>query len=572
MAIDEPRPASTMFGSGDLARLRVPSAERTARKPRESLLPGVAWIVAIATAAMIGGWWLIYVAQIFVGDAMARVVQAHSVVLSRDPHLAAVGFIWPPLPSIAEVPFVLAIQRFAPPIFAGQIVSALFAGALAAAMWGQLKRTSVPREWAVVLTLTVMLNPLVYYSSINGMTEVIFLFFAVAAAGALAAWDPRESKGLLVAGLLLGASFFVRYEAVAFAAAGVLSVVVKQWQTPRWRERVGAVIIAFVAPVTYMVSLWIIWTWLFLGSPLAFLTGAGSNLYFTESIRLGQNPVLSPLYGDPVKSVLWALVYLVREFPPFVPLVFLALGTSIVRRDRGLFILVVFAAVGPAFLAFQVYRGQLLSWSRFWIYAIPFSIILFTALVQPWRPKRRNLAYAIGSAVFVVSGFSTLHVMGDTIRSAPDENTFSRAVRNLDFQTQFGTEYAAIREATAVLDAYMDEEPEALALVDGLVHGGVLIFTRHSGKVAFDADRDFSVLTDQPVDRVRFILIPGRQPSGAVAQTPLVERFNTLHGRGAPWAEYLEEFPAYSNSRLYRVYTSQDLAQGKNGVPPPNPR
>ena len=572
MALDEPRPGSAMFGSGDLARLRVPSAERVARKPRPSLLPGFAWFVSIAIIAMIGGWWLLYVAEIFVGDAMARVVQAHSVVLSRDPHLAAVGFVWPPLPSIAEVPFVLLIQRFTAPVFAGQIVSALFAGAMAAAMWGQMKRTNVPTRWGIALTLTVMLNPLVFYSSINGMTEVIFLFFAIAAAGALSSWDPTESRGLLVAGLLLGASFFVRYEAVAFAAAGVLSVVVMQWRTPRWRERVGAVVIAFVAPVGYMVSLWIIWTWLFLGSPLAFLTGAGSNLYFTESIRLGQNPVLSPLYNDPMLTARWVFDYLVLEFPPFLPLLLAGLVVSFVRRDRPLFILVVFAGVGPAFLALQVYRGQLLSWSRFWIYAIPFSIVLFAALVRDWRPSRRNVAYGVATAVFALSGLSTLHVMGDTIRSAIDENTFASAVRRGDFGTQFGTEYAAIREATATLDEYMDEEPEALALVDGLVHGGVLLHTRHAGKVAFDADRDFDVLTGQPVDRVRFILIPGRQPSGAVAQTPLVERFNTLHARGAPWAEYLAEFPEYSNSRLYRVYTSQDLAEGKNGVPPPNPR
>lgn len=572
MALDEPRPASNMFGSGDLARLRVPSAIRTARKPRQSLLPGFIWFASIALIAMIGGWWLVYVAQIFVGDAMARVVQAHSVVLSRDPHLAAVGFVWPPLPSIAEVPFVLAIEKFAAPVFAGQIVSALFAGVLAAAMWGQMKRSEVPTRWAIVLTLTVMLNPLVFYSSINGMTEVIFLFFAVAAAGALSSWNPIESKGLLVAGLLLGASFFVRYEAVAFAAAGVLSVVVMQWKTPRWRERVGAVIIAFVAPVSYMVILWILWTWLFLGSPLAFLTGAGSNLYFTESIRLGQNSVLSPLYNDPVATVSWVLGYLVREFPPFLPLLLTAFVLCLKRRDRGLFVLVVFAGVGPAFLALQVYRGQLLSWSRFWIYAVPFSAILLAAIVQTWRPSRRNVAYAVAAAVFALSGVSTLQIMGDTIRSAPDENTFATAVRTGNFKTQYGTEYAAIREATETLDAYMDEEPEALALVDGLVHGGVLLFTRHSGKVAFDADRDFDVLTGHPVDNVRFILIPGRQPSGAVAQTPLVERFPNLHARGAPWAEYLDEFPAYSNSRLYRVYTSQDLAEGEDGIPPPNPR
>lgn len=232
----------------------------------------------------------------------------------------------------------------------------------------------------------------------------------------------------------------------------------------------------------------------------------------------------------------------------------------------------IFAGIGPAFLAYQVYRGQLLSFARFWIYVIPFSAILLGVVVRDLRPSKRNIAYALAAVAFALSSISTVELMGDTNRSAPDETAFAGAIRTADFRTQLGTEYEAIREATETLDAYMDEEPEALALVDGLVHGGVLVFTRHAGKVAFDADRDFSVLTDQPVDRVRFIMIPGRPPSGAVAQTPLVQRFNTLHGRGASCAEYLEEFPAYANTRLYRVYTTEVLNDGKNGVPPPNPR
>ena len=56
MALDEPRPASGMFGAGNLARLRVPSAERTARKPRQSLLPGFAWFASIAPTIASRAW------------------------------------------------------------------------------------------------------------------------------------------------------------------------------------------------------------------------------------------------------------------------------------------------------------------------------------------------------------------------------------------------------------------------------------------------------------------------------------------------------------------------------------
>jgi len=55
------------------------------------------WFLSVFAVSLVGGFWLIYVAEIFVGDAIARTTQAHAIVLSRDPHLAAIGFIWPPL-------------------------------------------------------------------------------------------------------------------------------------------------------------------------------------------------------------------------------------------------------------------------------------------------------------------------------------------------------------------------------------------------------------------------------------------------------------------------------------------
>src|SRR3954469_15365368 len=40
------------------------------------------------------------------GDALSRVANAQYVLSSRDPHLASIGFVWNPLPSLVLVPFV----------------------------------------------------------------------------------------------------------------------------------------------------------------------------------------------------------------------------------------------------------------------------------------------------------------------------------------------------------------------------------------------------------------------------------------------------------------------------------
>lgn len=226
-------------------------AERTAGRSRFEFLgvlapsrEDTAWFVGVFIPALIGGWWPVYVAEIWVGDALSRVNQAYSVVLGRDPHVGAIGFIWPPLPSALELPLVLAIGPFTPPVFAGQIVSAFFSGLLAAVLNRTLEQARVPRRWRIPLVLFTMLNPLVVYSAINGMTENIFLFFAVAATGELIRWNPSEQRGLVIAALYIGLGFLVRYEAVAFAGAGVVALIVRIWsQSIRGgrRARVSAV-------------------------------------------------------------------------------------------------------------------------------------------------------------------------------------------------------------------------------------------------------------------------------------------------------------------------------------------
>ena len=45
--------------------------------------------------------------NLFEGDAVSRVANAGYVMMSRDPHLSAMGFVWNPLPSLVEIPLLL---------------------------------------------------------------------------------------------------------------------------------------------------------------------------------------------------------------------------------------------------------------------------------------------------------------------------------------------------------------------------------------------------------------------------------------------------------------------------------
>ena len=82
----------------------------------------------------------------FPPDAFSRMANGFYILYSRDPHLAAVGFVWEPLQSIADMVFLLGNHLW-PALshddMAGSLVSAL---AMAGAAYQILPRYA-SGEW-----------------------------------------------------------------------------------------------------------------------------------------------------------------------------------------------------------------------------------------------------------------------------------------------------------------------------------------------------------------------------------------------------------------------------------------
>src|SRR6476620_5515115 len=75
------------------------------------------------------GYWLQVRHGFIIGDALSRVSAAQSVLFSRDPHLAAIGFIFTPMTAMLQMPPVL-LSPLWPDLteraFAGSLMSAAF--------------------------------------------------------------------------------------------------------------------------------------------------------------------------------------------------------------------------------------------------------------------------------------------------------------------------------------------------------------------------------------------------------------------------------------------------------------
>ncbi|HMC08647.1 MAG TPA: ABC transporter, partial [Actinomycetota bacterium] len=78
--------------------------------PRQFLLrPGTPIFLAAFGLYLVVAALLVFRYSSFANDAQARTANAYYVMFSRDPHLAAIGFVWNPLPSLSVMP-VLALK------------------------------------------------------------------------------------------------------------------------------------------------------------------------------------------------------------------------------------------------------------------------------------------------------------------------------------------------------------------------------------------------------------------------------------------------------------------------------
>ena len=115
-------------------------------------------------------------------DAVSRMANGYYVLWSRDPHLAAIGFVWSPLQSAADIPLFLFKPLFpvlATHDLAGTIVT-VFAGVGAVhQVHAALREWGVRRGPRIALTLVFGINPMILYYAGNGMSDMLYMFLLV---------------------------------------------------------------------------------------------------------------------------------------------------------------------------------------------------------------------------------------------------------------------------------------------------------------------------------------------------------------------------------------------------------
>ncbi|MBJ7340482.1 MAG: ABC transporter [Mycolicibacterium sp.] len=534
------------------------------------------------------GYWLQVRHGFILGDALSRVSAAQGAVFSRDPHLAAIGFIFTPLTSAVQIPAVLLSPLW--PVLteralSGTIMSALFMAGGVVQILGMGTDRGLPRAYVLTITALFALNPMIVFYGANGMSEAPFIFFMSWAVRRLIMWMVDDDVHHLVAagGIAMGLAYLTRYDAFAcVAAAGVLvgvTTYLRARPAPRIRRALLDTLLVS-APGFFSFVGWAAASWLITGEAFAQFTSQYGN-----AAILAQSGQPTGTFGA---GLTFALICITLLAPTLVPL---ALWSGIRRyRDRTWSVLLVPLLVYGAALAFQAYSyaaGSTFPFLRFYIVAIPLSACLAMLAVpdgilvpairrgryapaQPdtqsntrqGRPRRRSwLAYAPAAMAVAVAVPVTVwgmgqptyapqeYALGAVLAPEPDNVSVRKATEHA-IAASFSTE----RRIAQYLETL--NLPESSVITDTVYGFAVTAASTQPKTFVVPSDPDFVTLLNDPQNNgVRYLLaVP---PTGRGSSDALNVRYPTLYDTGADIATLELEIPndgdSQPNWRLYRV-------------------
>jgi hypothetical protein len=521
-------------------------------------------------------------------DGVSRVAIANRILFSRDPHLAAMGFVWSPLPELVLVP-LMPLKFFWPALvqqaFAGNMVSALFMAGAVYQLIRILEEVGVEGRLRWVLTGGFAVHPMIVLFAVNSMSEAQFLFSLLLLSRHLARWLRTAELGALIAtGFYLAVCYLTRYEGIAAAGAVIALVAFATFRRASGERRrrlrlasLDAIIVS--APFVMAFVVWAVISWLITGIAFQQFSSAYGTEPQLQSRGLGGAQSLSQELVAATQAVHWVL-----SLEPLLPLVAIACLVVIVKRRQ-------WAELGTpavlcsvlAFMFWAHTTGTVLRSLRYFIAVIPLVVIMIgivlarrqpatagATVAAPAQPRsasrlaamrllltRRSAAVLAAAAVLAVTVPVGYHAVVDpatngglayAVQATLNRSTLSH--QQLLASRRFVTDRA--------VSHYIDglHLPRGAVLVDDFLAFVVVMSSTHPDQYVITSDRDFQkVLADPAGSGILYVLVPTAHDLGTL--DAINRAYPGVYADGGGLGTLTREFDDVSDSeynwRLYQV-------------------
>lgn len=516
----------------------------------------IAWILFlfITIAAFAVGFYISYNLGYMHSDSVSRVANAFYVLYSRDPHLAAIGFVWTPLPSLMDLVVLLLYPLFptlASHALAAIVVSSLFSGLAAMLLYKTGIRYGLPKWLILSIVILYSLNPFIFLFGVNGLSDSPYLYFLLYAMINFTHWmEERDSTNLIKAGFALALAFWTRYEAIPVGVALAFAVFIiiwffvgkavnaKQEKLP-WKEKlnyVEATWILLLLPVVFSGLIWIFFNYTIMDNPLYFLNSEYSNVAQSESLKADAN--FEKIFNSPFLALLLCIKKTLWFSAPLIGVLLLRWMNGRLFKWDVLVIIVVFCSI-PALQFVLLMNSSSFAWFRYFMYVYPITVAWIPYELSKVKLNFRNCAVVLSSLAVTV-GLLTYALTNPLI--APDENTF------LTFKQ--GRHIKSIELDRSVAKWLDDHLPTEDILTDSAASFMIIVNSKYPKRFMITSDYDFrDAVKDPPSSDIDYILVP-RLP----VYSTINKSYPDLFERGSDWATLYKSFEDPMHHYEWRLY------------------
>jgi hypothetical protein len=457
--------------------------------------------------------------HVVVFDALNRLTDAYMVWWNDPPKLAAIGFQFPPLTTLAFLPFAV-VKPVATSLVALPLLTSMCAGA--AMVW--LDRTLARCEMPVLFRLPILvafgINPMWAFYAGNGMSEALYLaMLAFALYGFVSWYETTEPRFLIAAGFGIAVLIMTRYAFIIWAVVMALLIGVALVRRRASRVEVEGSVVAFAAPVVYALALWILFNALIVGDPFGWITDTTS----TQAVNATGIDTAGSLGFDEVSKRLLELN--VAVFPlafAVVPgLVIAFLGR---RNDMALW-LAAFIVLGIVIMGGHALIAQnegLLTLRD----AMPMALTSLVGAAWVYRSYDgfRVVIWGVTLVLLIINLFTAWHGMKNYPFQSM-EQAWTRAIATGDSQegTSSRGGFTVGIDPEAQMAQYIKEHVSTkdAILTDNAQTFGVIILNGQP-QVFFDrvdkGDEKWNSVLDDPFGKVGYMLVAYNPRSGDLIQ------------------------------------------------------
>ncbi len=510
--------------------------------------------VAFFAYALIGWLGAFYLDMFNVGDGTARVYQAYGVLFSRDPHVAALGFIWMPLPALSNLPFILLLKPFGLVLGAGALMGALYTAFAMAQLYAILARLDVPAFWRIVWLVIFGAHPVIVQNAAYGLSEAPLMAFLFLSFNGLLQWESGQRTGLHWAGIGAALAILCRYEALAWVAAGALLIALRLGLKLRRGESslLEANLLTFLVSPVYAVMLWVFVNWQIMGNPIHFLVGPGSTATTPDTAQ-AVGPTHPFAYAQ--SSLAGSTLLMLRQIGDLEPLLIagtLLLVAGLVWKRNWIdlaHLALAWSILGFTFLT--AFRGLLPYFVRYFFWIVPGSVLVAAVAQRYLTGKWLRQPGLVGLTLILLA--PGIWIPARALQGLDDP--YPQRVITALLTPPETTDYRQLRgrlDEYRTMAAYLNSQsPAKLTLIDSAVGGPLCLFLDHPDRLVTTPDRDFRAILVAPAGRADQILVP--YPSfDAKGRSDVLKIYPDLYN-GAPWVELVREFEGTNTWRLYKV-------------------